>query len=753
MMRVKRLALVVSLATVAVTSTATNAPPPPELDCLVEPRLMVALASGSDGVLERVDVDRGDAVEVGQVVAVLESGVERAAVELASARAQLTADIRAGEASLRHGQRKESRYDDLFQKRAVAELDKDEVQTQSLLAAFKLQKAREDQRIAELQLRQAMEVLSRRTIRSPIRGVVVDRLLSPGESVEDRAILRLAQIDPLHVEVLAPVSLFGQIRPGMQGLVVPEEPVGGTHSAKVTIVDPVMDAASGTFRVRLELPNPGHRLPSGLKCKVRIVPASTDAMPRPAEVRAPAPDPSPGSAAAPLPLPAATPAPAPPATPAPAPQPAPAVAPPAREKSPPPTPAAKGPAVATAPGGTPGGSREPAAPPQSTSSLASRPAGPTGAPAAPRPSFGLVGAPALAADARAAETPSTASARDVSRGATPAPEVTPAAGARPAQAPAPLPARAETAGVVGPSPTPAATVAGAPAGATSPAVVTARPLTLGSAAAPASPQPVSAAPQAPPKLAVPEVAAPTRPPLPGGTVAAPGAQPTGGGPAAAPAQGVLPVAVPPPAPALPSVRGTFAAAGEKGRAPEPVAAPAKPTPRAPVVPARPPVTVACATVGPLPGEAAGQALAAALGRLSAQVARRTDSGPVPRDYMVLTPRQDSWGAVQELMQRLRASDLADLWPLRTGEHAQRVSLGVYSTKVAAERRSQLVAERGFAASVVPRMVDRPRHWLDVRLPDDGPAAARAKGALAAAGLPVEYTPSACPPTLASRATP
>jgi len=38
--------------------------------------------------------------------------------------------------------------------------------------------------------------------------------------------------------------------------------------AKVVLVDPVIDAASNTFRVRLELPNPGYGIPSGLRCKI-----------------------------------------------------------------------------------------------------------------------------------------------------------------------------------------------------------------------------------------------------------------------------------------------------------------------------------------------------------------------------------------------------------------------------------------------------------------------------------------------------
>ena len=38
----------------------------------------------------------------------------------------------------------------------------------------------------------------------------------------------------------------------------------------MTVVDRVADAASSTFGVRLEIPNPDHRIPAGLKCKVRL---------------------------------------------------------------------------------------------------------------------------------------------------------------------------------------------------------------------------------------------------------------------------------------------------------------------------------------------------------------------------------------------------------------------------------------------------------------------------------------------------
>ena len=50
----------------------------------------------------------------------------------------------------------------------------------------------------------------------------------------------------------------------------PEAPVGGRYTTTVKVVDRVMDAASGTFVVRMELPNPKGALPAGLKCRARF---------------------------------------------------------------------------------------------------------------------------------------------------------------------------------------------------------------------------------------------------------------------------------------------------------------------------------------------------------------------------------------------------------------------------------------------------------------------------------------------------
>ena len=239
-----------------------------ELDGLIEPYMVANVGSGVRGIIETVDVDRGDFVKKGQVVATLQSGVEKATKELARIRAETETIIKSKEAQLAFSERKKKRYEELYKKETIPYGEMDEAETSRMMAELELQEARDNKRLAELELLRTSEVLERLTIRSPITGVVVERFLSPGEFVEEQPIFKIAQIDPLNVEAIVPVELFGSIRVGMQAQVRPEAPVEGVYTAKVKIVDQVIDAASGTFGVRLEIPNPKYKLPAGLKCKI-----------------------------------------------------------------------------------------------------------------------------------------------------------------------------------------------------------------------------------------------------------------------------------------------------------------------------------------------------------------------------------------------------------------------------------------------------------------------------------------------------
>ena len=242
-----------------------------EFDCLIEPHVVTEVSSPVNGVVSWVAVDSNDKVKKGNILLTLDSNVEKASVNLARARAKMDSDIEAKKASLAFAERRLERIDDLYKKKAVSFDQRDEVETEVNTARAELKLAEENKRIAELELKRAIELLNKRTIRSPIKGVVVKRMVSAGESVEEKTLFKLAQIDPLNVEVIASINHFGTIKKGMKAIVVPEAPVGGEHQATVTMVDRVLDAATGTFGFRLEMPNPKHKLPAGLKCKVRLL--------------------------------------------------------------------------------------------------------------------------------------------------------------------------------------------------------------------------------------------------------------------------------------------------------------------------------------------------------------------------------------------------------------------------------------------------------------------------------------------------
>ena len=82
------------------------------------------------------------------------------------------------------------------------------------------------------------------------------------------ALGRFLQALQVRVEVVLPLALYGQLKPGTKANVEAEAPLSGRYQATVAIVDKVVDSASGTFGARLELPNPKGDIPAGVKCRV-----------------------------------------------------------------------------------------------------------------------------------------------------------------------------------------------------------------------------------------------------------------------------------------------------------------------------------------------------------------------------------------------------------------------------------------------------------------------------------------------------
>jgi len=269
-------ACLLALATAAAGANA--APSTQPLGCLIEPQETTSLGSPVTGIVEKLLVDRGDQVKKGQVLAVLRADVERAAAEVARSRSAADAELQATLSNRQFAEQKFQRAQDLVAKNFLSQHALDEASNDLKLAAQKVALAREQRQILGKERGMAEAQLGLRQLRSPFDGIVTERFLSVGERMEEKPVFRLVKIDPLRVETVVPVSLFGSIVAGRSASVIPELASVQAQTATVTQVDRVVDAASNTFRVRLNLPNPGHHIPAGLRCKVEFTAAPAPAL-------------------------------------------------------------------------------------------------------------------------------------------------------------------------------------------------------------------------------------------------------------------------------------------------------------------------------------------------------------------------------------------------------------------------------------------------------------------------------------------
>jgi len=241
------------------------------LDGVVQPYRVVRVGAASDGLLSNVLVDRGDRVQRGQLLAELDQGVERVTAQLARARTELVGAIESARERKNLADLRLEKREKLVAEGLVTEDEVEEVRSEARLAELGLLQALESVQLAELEHRRSTAVLEQGSIESPIDGVIVERLLSPGELLSRSGspeVVTVAQLDPLLVELHVPLQLFGTLAVGDETTVRFRGVDLGERKASVTVVDQLVDTASSTYRVRLELPNPDHRIPAGLRCEV-----------------------------------------------------------------------------------------------------------------------------------------------------------------------------------------------------------------------------------------------------------------------------------------------------------------------------------------------------------------------------------------------------------------------------------------------------------------------------------------------------
>jgi RND family efflux transporter MFP subunit len=239
--------------------------------CLLKPKQVIDLGSPVFGLLAKVLVDRADKVKHGQAIASLNTTVEEAQLALDRHRAENTTQLESAQTNLAWDQRELSRKQKLANNMFSRINDVDEYETKVEQDQISIRKAQADQKQAMLEAARSEAQLNLKIIKSPVDGVVTELKLAPGEYVyETKPIMTIVQFDPLNADIVLPSNRYNSIRIGMPAKLHLGAPVNEVLPVVVDAIDPVIDAASDTFRVRLVLPNPDNKIPAGIHCSASL---------------------------------------------------------------------------------------------------------------------------------------------------------------------------------------------------------------------------------------------------------------------------------------------------------------------------------------------------------------------------------------------------------------------------------------------------------------------------------------------------
>ena len=210
----------------------------------LEPERQVSVYSRTAGLVGRLLLEEGDTVSQGQVLVELER--EEASLLLRASRAE-------------HAEAKASleRSQQLYQQNMTSRED------------FEVRQLRLEN--AAVEVERAEIGFAHTTIRAPVSGVVMDRLVEQGDLLSERqAICVIADVDPLIAHVYVPERQMNQIRPGQAAKIDVEALPGLTFDSRIQRVSPQVSAESGTVEVTLEVPA-DDRLKPGMFATVRLI--------------------------------------------------------------------------------------------------------------------------------------------------------------------------------------------------------------------------------------------------------------------------------------------------------------------------------------------------------------------------------------------------------------------------------------------------------------------------------------------------
>ncbi|MGI5861139.1 MAG: efflux RND transporter periplasmic adaptor subunit [Myxococcales bacterium] len=210
------------------------------------------------GRIERLEVQVGDKVKAGQLLAVVEHK------EIAwQAKAALAA-VEVAKAGVAGAQLEHDR---------VAELFKGGSATKAMLegAQIKLSLARAQLAQAEAAAGLAQQAVANATITAPIAGTVVRRPVSPGAMVGQQSVLVTIQdTERLKLEAAVDAAAFARLQKGAPASITVDALPGESFPGTVTILAPSLDSLSRRASIEIEIDNASGRLLPNMFARAQV---------------------------------------------------------------------------------------------------------------------------------------------------------------------------------------------------------------------------------------------------------------------------------------------------------------------------------------------------------------------------------------------------------------------------------------------------------------------------------------------------
>lgn len=230
----------------------------------------VDITTPVSGTVSVVLVEEGEHVRAGQSLLELDSRLSQA--RLGMARAEYQRSASAAEATKLESQLAESRYRNLaaaFRKDAATRVEVMEARIRWQQAIARHQTAIDLVSQAKESMKMAEVETQIRTVKSPFEATAVRVLAVPGltPTVND-TLIKLVDTTRLRTDFYLPIQQSAKFREGQTVRVLAESPVDAELTAKLVVVDEVIDAATQTIRVVAEIDNRAGKLPAGFRVRL-----------------------------------------------------------------------------------------------------------------------------------------------------------------------------------------------------------------------------------------------------------------------------------------------------------------------------------------------------------------------------------------------------------------------------------------------------------------------------------------------------